>query len=305
MHIEDVVATLRVMRKQEESFYRVSDYFAKRQRTIGLASPSTCTSIDANSPLSLVDMDSRYKMAEWCYQVIDFCKFHRETVSIAMSHLDRFLGTRIGREALGDRRLFQLCAMTCLYTAVKVHEPQAIDPKSFATLSRGDCTADEIQAMESITLDALEWRMNPPTAVAFLQYFLELIPKDMMTPTLRETIYDLASFQTELAVSEYDFVTVQASAIAFSALMNAMECIDESMAHYLRQTLSDAVNMDCDSPAMFQTQQRLYEIITKRPESLITAPATPLPMNHKPSEGHSSVHVSPRSIVGACRHGDD
>jgi len=191
--------------------------------------------------------------------------------------------------------------MTCLYMAVKVHEPQAVDPETFALLSRGECSGDEIQAMETIALDALDWRMNPPTAVAFLQYFFELIPNDMMSPTIRDTIFDLAKFQTELAVSEYCFASTQSSTIAFSSLMNASECIDEGMARCLPAMISNAAIIDCHSPLIVETQQRLYEIITKRPNNLLTVPTSVPPVDQETAKVGSSFHVSPRSIVGTCR----
>ncbi len=287
MDLEDVTSTIQVMRIQEETAYSVSDYLFQEHSPLHLA----------NTPQCPVDVDCRFKMAEWCYQVVDFCKFNRETVNIAMSYLDRFLCTEVGQEALADRRVFQLAAMTCLYTAVKVHEPEAMEPTTVAGLSRGAYTAEQVEAMERSILEALEWRMNPPTAMAFLQHFFALVSHRFLTPAIRETILDLAKFQIELAVSEYAFATLNPSTVAFSSLMNAVESVDESITHDLRQVLAKSASLDCDSLITQQTQARLYEVITKQPGSPISSLATTSYVVSKHSE-RSNVHVSPRAVVG-------
>jgi hypothetical protein len=55
----------------------------------------------------------------------------------------------------------------------------------------------------------LQWRVNPPTALAFVRQFLELIPVDVVDQrTLRQRT--ILPFQTELAVTEH-FRTVKVS----------------------------------------------------------------------------------------------
>merc|ERR1712226_396506 len=89
-------------------------------------------------------MDSRKKMVAWCFQVVDFCKFQRETVSIAMNLLDRFMMTSQSQVAKTDVKVYQLAAMTALYTAVKIHEPEVMDPKLISNLSRGVYQPEEV-----------------------------------------------------------------------------------------------------------------------------------------------------------------
>ena len=76
--VTDVVDRIAFMRQQEETTYNVRDYLAESVKVRKLASKP-------------VDEDCRVKMCEWCYQVVDFCKFRRETVGIGMSYLDRYL----------------------------------------------------------------------------------------------------------------------------------------------------------------------------------------------------------------------
>jgi hypothetical protein len=144
------------MRRQEENGYASSDYLAQ-------IPPS------ATSPLDTpVDENCRNVMAKWCNEISDFCKYSRETASIAMSCLDRFMATPDGQTVFLYRSLFQLAAMTALYTAVKIHEHEAMDPALVSCLSRGAYSPEAVEAMEARMLTAIQWRVNPPTALARL-----------------------------------------------------------------------------------------------------------------------------------------
>jgi len=63
-HIEsgEISQCIAVMRMQEETTYKVRDYLAE---SAGIRKR-------ASKP---VDADCRIKMCEWCYEVVDFCKF--------------------------------------------------------------------------------------------------------------------------------------------------------------------------------------------------------------------------------------
>jgi hypothetical protein len=208
MNKQDVISTVEVMIMQEKA-YLASDYLHQSMPEV---SPF-------NGPQSsTVDVDCRIKMSEWCYQVVDFCKFNRETVGIAMNFLDRYLCTPVGSAALNDRKVFQLASMTCLYTAIKTVEPEAMEPKIVAGLSRGTYTEQQVTDMELSILKAIQWRMNPPTALAFVHHFFALMDIDV-----DDSVFEMAKFQTELAVNEYSFIGVAPSCIAFAAIANAMQ----------------------------------------------------------------------------------
>lgn len=198
-----------IMRIQEETTYMTGDYLAD----------SAHIRRNASKP---VDEDCRVKMCEWCYQVVDFCKFRRETVGIGMSYLDRYLCTPKGREALCNRKQYQLAAMTALYIAIKIHEPLEMETSLLADLSRGCYTEMEFVDMEQTMLTSLKWRVNGPTPLGFVQTFMALLP-DAVHPTVAGVIMDYARYQTELAVSDHSFVAVLPSDLALAAVLNAME----------------------------------------------------------------------------------
>jgi hypothetical protein len=215
LEVTEVAERLAVMRIQEETTYRVRDYLAETVQIRKVAAKP-------------VDEDCRTKMCEWCYQVVDFCKFRRETVGIGMSYLDRFLCTQQGLEALCNRKQYQLAAMTALYIAIKIHEPLEMETSLLADLSRGCYNEMEFVEMEETMLTALDFRVNGPTPLGFVQYFMALIPPTIHS-SVASLIMDYARYQTELAVSDQSFVAIKPSEIALAAFLNALEGMDTTL----------------------------------------------------------------------------
>jgi hypothetical protein len=294
---EAIFSTVQAMRRQEETAYWIHE------------SPyqSEPDSVLANGPIhahAVVNIDCRSNMATWCYKVIDFCNFDRETASIAMNYLDRYMITEQGATVLADRKSFQLAAMTCLYTAVKINEPEAMDPKLVSTLSRGAYSTTEVEAMEVSILSALQWRVSPPTALGFVRQFLELIPVDLVNQGTRETAYDITMFQTELAVTEHDFVTVKASTIAFGALMNSLESLllDDKVLGYIEYILCQSIGIDCSDENVLAAQDTLYNTIVKHPSGIFATANSTVVVHPSRKSGHrSSFDTSPCSVSAMTR----
>lgn len=215
LEINEIAECITAMRKQEETTYVVADYLADSAQIRKRSSKP-------------VDADCRVKMCEWCYQVVDFCKFRRETVGIGMSYLDRYLCTSKGRKALGNRKEYQLAAMTALYIAIKLHEPLEMETSLLADLSRGCYTEMEFVEMEQIILQALEWRVNGPTPLGFAQHYLALLPSSVH-PVVAEALFDYTRFQTEMAISDQTFVSLKPSEIGLAAVLNALEGMDTNL----------------------------------------------------------------------------
>jgi len=213
-----------------------------------------------------VNSDCREKMVLWLYQIADFCKFNRESVAMAMCYLDRFLLTEYGIPALRDTNIFQLAAMTALYTAIKVHEPEAMDPHLVTTLSRGAYTIEEVEAMERTLLEAIGWRVNTPTSLAFVRFFLELLPTHVLDNAEKEAAYDLATFQTEMAVRDYKFVIANASTVAFASVMNSVEsvCDHPEKRQYIRLNLSRVAQINADREEVLDIQRHLYRAMSEQ-----------------------------------------
>jgi hypothetical protein len=293
LHQETCLETIQAMRRQEESGYACSDY---------LWEMSTMTDNDQllSEP---VDAQCRHAMATWSYQIVDYCNFKRETAASSMSILDRFCASPEGQHVLLDRDEFQLAAMTALYTAVKVHEQEAMNPQLISNLSRGAHTKEAVENMEFRMLNAIQWRVNPPTAMAFMKHFLDLVPPHILEDQARTTVTDLAQYQVELAVCDYNLGTQKASSMAFASLMNAIESLDDG--HLLSNfegVIVRASEIDSRSHQFSDIRIRLYESIAEQEpgtEQMGTklAQRSTIASSICNNSDSSSIYSSPRSVA--------
>lgn len=213
---EDIKNTISVMLRQEASSYKCNDYLYCNQGGLRCRNETS------------VDEECRSKMTDWCIQVVDFCECDRESVCIAMSYLDRFLCTSVGRTMLKDRKQFQLASMCCLYTAIKLYETREMNLDILADLSRGCYSQADIADMEKVLLSALQWRMHPPTSMSFMNYFNQLLPPTEVSGSIVTAVEELVKIQCVLATKEYSFVTHKPSLVAVASMLNALDMMGRS-----------------------------------------------------------------------------
>lgn len=217
--MESIMDILAAMSCQEENYLAPSNSLYESP---DCGSEFTCATNE-------MDMDSRGKMAIWCYQAADLCNFQRETVAIAMNIFDRFLTCDVGRMICRSNiRTYQLAAMTSYYTAVKVHEPEPVNPSFLVKMSAGTYSEQEIEAMELNILQGVSWRVNPPTALSFVRSCLNLIDEEILDVVTRQAFYELVQVQTECASLDRRFSAIRPSIIAYCSMMNAMTNVSEA-----------------------------------------------------------------------------
>lgn len=293
-YIEQSIDTLQAMRRQEEAGYSVVDYLS--------CLPETARALDTPA-----DASCRSVMSKWCNEIADYCSYKRETVAIAMNCLDRFMSTRSGQEVLLDRNLYQLAAMTALYSSVKIHEEQAMDPSLVSTLSRGVHSPQAVEAMESKMLTAIKWRVNPPTAMSFVRSMIDLVPDNIMLSSEKETILDIARLQIETTVTEYDFCTYKASGIAYACTLNAIESVTNDGLLYadFAAMMEKTISMD-DSFIIRDLRIAIYELMNDSDTNSVIQLSMKKNMTEKTSSCTNSVvtergdiYSSPRTVATA------
>lgn len=229
----DAESTLRAMLEQEESSYRVDDYFQD---------------LPSHSPGELlpVDADARQKIAKWCMNITEACRCSNEIAAVIMSCLDRFVSTENGKMILLDRCQYQLAALTALYSSVKMHCPLALAPATIAKLSRGEYEEKDIESMERRMLDALKWRVNPPTAMDFVRIYLDLsIVWEGLDLRKREDILELVCNQINFSILNFEISTSKASDVAIAALLNAAKTICPNEKEFY-ESIQDVASFSCD-----------------------------------------------------------
>ncbi|KAL7517871.1 hypothetical protein ACHAWX_002748 [Stephanocyclus meneghinianus] len=152
----NIVDSISAMHLQEKKTPRCSNYFQRSR---------------------VVDESCRTAMVNWLFQISDALSLNRETVSLAISFLDRFLSskTACSTQALEDRHKFQLAAITSYYIAVKIFEPVQLGVNMLVKLCRGFYEQSAILAMENDILFSLDWRVSSPTPLDFMRQMLELL----------------------------------------------------------------------------------------------------------------------------------
>eukprot|EP00547_Thalassionema_nitzschioides_P001803 CAMPEP_0194217260 /NCGR_PEP_ID=MMETSP0156-20130528/20788_1 /TAXON_ID=33649 /ORGANISM="Thalassionema nitzschioides, Strain L26-B" /LENGTH=287 /DNA_ID=CAMNT_0038946253 /DNA_START=91 /DNA_END=954 /DNA_ORIENTATION=- len=274
------IETINVMKQQEKMCYLTES---------GIYDQSTA-----------IDGEWRRLMVGWCMQVCDFCQFDRRTVFIAINILDRFVARK--RHILNNdtdvvKNQFQLAAMACLYTSVKIHEPLAIDPGSMSKLSKGAFSAQEIEEMEFKILETIGWRVNTPTAASFAEIFLKLLPAGLTNSRQEKIIEQLIQCQISHATTDCTFLGMPASELAFTAAYNATVLTVGLSASEAYQEIQQAIyvkllplEMENDLIACMQNSDILADA---KP----CVASTPKEQQRKQSSGNSIHLDSPRCIA--------
>ncbi|KAF1893345.1 hypothetical protein Lal_00001807 [Lupinus albus] len=114
---------------------------------------------------------ARSEAVLWILKVNAHYSFSALTAVLAVNYLDRFLFSF--RFENGKPWMTQLAAVACLSLAAKVEETQV---PLLLDLQVEDCKylfeAKTIKRMEILVLSTLEWKMNPPTPLSFLDYII-------------------------------------------------------------------------------------------------------------------------------------
>jgi len=282
LHISDVLSA---MRYREEETYKVRDYL------------SNIVNNDEVPEENLVNEACREKIADWFYQVIDYFDFNKIIANIAMSYLDKFLGTKEGGFTLCDRREYQLAAMCCLELAVKTHEPEQLGLESIVELCQGAYTESELKNKEKQILSALRWRMCPPTASCFAGYYLELLPHDLPS-AVKEQISYLTMFQIENSIKNYSFLCFRPSEVAFASVLNAMETL-QYVSYSLRYVFHANINIVARiNPADFKINEIREKIRSPIQFSCLPSDKRPEYKNNVNDrmEYESNINVSPNCV---------
>ncbi len=284
---ESDAMTIQAMLNQEESGYFLNDYLRKLPRSTPLGQP--------------VDALARSTIADWCVKIMDVCQYHRETAAIAVSYLDRFMASPAGYSILLNRKQFQLAALACVYSAVKIHEQQALGPELVAKLSNGERTSRDIEKMELHLLEALQWRVNPPTSMSFVRSHLALIPESDMDTLTRQALLDLTQYQVDMSILKYEVALEKASIVGLAALLNAADsiCEDGTLFDRIESLVLNYTSIHAST--LVVVRSKLYELISSKQASASLPCVQTL---RKPTSGFSlcmktsgnSYSISPRTV---------
>jgi hypothetical protein len=298
------------MIQQECTTYSCCDYFNDdgddgddKCSDEGTCSSSATIPHSELAPKETVTPADRMKLVDWCYDMVDRCRFQRETAAIAMSLVDRFAsaprtsssGPR-GTRPSKDRAEYQLVVIAALYIAIKLGEPTAFGSRDFAVASRGMYTPEEIEGMERKMLQILSWRMCPPTSVQAAHHILSLmLSQDARThikPDTLDLLREEVAFQTENAVRDHYFTTQRPSTVAAAAIMNAIESVCDQDCEHLTEALVRVIRHFpfASYAALLGSRNRLRQLVTEEEEKE-TGAALPSQRNMAPVREEEAQHA--------------
>jgi len=252
----EICNQLEVMRNQEETTYACSDYMK-----------------DTTPSNTMIDQTCREKMYKWGFQLIGYTQFSQKTLFMAMSYLDRFLssGSKVAENAIHNRPEYQLATMTSLYLAIKINERVELTIPTLIRITKDKRSPEQFAKMEKDILQALNWRLNGPTTLCFLEHFFELIPPEMsISNTVLRTLFSLSKLYAGLTHNDYYFVPMKPSDVAVCCISIAMQRIPSCLfnrsdrLHFFSLISLDA-NIDLNSLGIKKGRKQLERIVKKLP----------------------------------------
>ena len=246
--LTDVESTFEAMSMQEENAYLIDDYF--------LDVPA-----QSSNGLLAVDADAREQIAVWFLRIVQAIDCSVHIAEISLSCLDRFVSTENGRIILLDRSQYQLAALTALYSSVKTHNESALTLDIVVKLARDEFNKSDIEAMERRMLDAIRWRVNPPTTSDFLRIYLKMSRVwNWLDTSTQDIILELVDYQINLSIIEYEISITKASHIAMASLLNATKSICPEETGNLHESMCEvAFSCGIDEESVEILQETLYK----------------------------------------------
>lgn len=279
---DDLIDKVMAMRRQEDGPYLYESYLLENE--------------DAQ-----INVSWREKISHWSYNVVDHFGLSREVVAISLNLFDRFLATR-GNVCNGNFAL--LTSLSTLHLAIKLHDTKKIRISTLANLSRGQFGPKRIEEMEWVILNALQWKLHPPTSFSFIFYFLLFLSKEASS-SIRKEIFELSRYFTELAMCDSVLVNVKASTIAFASILNVIQGIGyKPLSAGLRENflrdMIDKFNLDFQAPDVIETRARIARIFASNQQHPDGTLKTTIAEDARSMASYGSTGSLTRSVDSDC-----
>jgi len=120
----------------------------------------------------------RSVLIDWLIEVSEVYRLHRETLYMAVNYVDRYLS----RQSSATRKSeLQLIGISALFFAAKLEEIYPPKLAEFAYVTDSACTEVEMREMELMMLKKLQWELSPPTAISWLNLYLQTAQLPLQT----------------------------------------------------------------------------------------------------------------------------
>jgi len=292
--------------KESHSYQQAADHLQALRLKEDSCGPKRSDYFSPPDSEERVTVAWRRKLCEWCYAVVDHFGFSREVVAIAMSYLDKFVCKQVEAGRSVSKRNYQLYMVSSFYLALKVHGG-IDDPKgtrrrlpidAFVELSRGFFSVEDIEETERCMLVALEWKVNPSTAVRFISTFLNLCPcwtvdgSHSAYNRAMSGIFDNARYLTELALYSTKLsIDTKSSLLAYCALLLGIQSVSNVPKQVTQSFLDSLDKLYGYTPGSVDAARVRDSLACLSPMKAVSdfqAPSTPKPTKSPDFKGKSS-----------------
>jgi len=182
-------------------------------------------------------------LLDWVMEVSQEFALGRETMHLACNYVDRVLtlcarnsgGGRALHKEFINRKNLQLLGVTCLSIASKLEEIYPPNVVDFASTTDDAYTTVEIDQMERIVLQELEWFLQPQTPFSWLKLFVKLVSREIhgahshkdvaqselkMRQVLSVNFFTRVMEIVDMAMLDITFLQFYPSALAASAMLH-------------------------------------------------------------------------------------
>lgn len=165
------------------------------------------------------------------------CTVHRDAAASNLRFLNMFYGYSPSSFALAvnlmDRmlsrqkmhpRYLSCVATACFYIAIKTVEDRRYIPAPHELVKLSQCggTATDLQRMERIILEKLEWQLNAVTPVTFLRHFSEVIGSKSAQFKDHSVLIAMIA-KLEVLMCQHEFASYRAETLALALLSCIMQ----------------------------------------------------------------------------------
>ena len=121
----------------------------------------------------------------------------------------QYLDTVLSQMSLHPSQL-QLLASACLSLASKLHDPRPLSLYKLVIATDCSCSVSELQNMEMLVLQKLQWELSSPCSLQFLSLLLSHMETCLNTQMI-QLLEKQAETYLMLAATEYKFYNVRPS----------------------------------------------------------------------------------------------
>jgi len=116
----------------------------------------------------------RFTLMKWVCKVCSKFKLLPETYYLSVNIIDRFLAMNYV-----EKEFLQLIGITAMHIAAKFEEVYSPSILEWVHMSANSCKKQQILDMERVILESIQYKLNVPTAIHFLEKLIKDSPENL------------------------------------------------------------------------------------------------------------------------------